>query len=130
MIAVAAGIALISTEGTPWLRRGATLLMFAIVAFSAWKAGVVSHEDFHMATTYSTILGVCLAFRLPRRPPWLLYLGWAGIAAAAAAALTPAYSEYPLRNPVENVGNGASTLWAIGRPRAGWATRLRRAARR
>ena len=118
MIAVAAGIALISTEGVPWRRRGAILLMFAIVAFSAWKAGVVSHEGFHMATTYSTILGACLAFRLPGRPPWLHYLGWAGIAAAAAAAFTPAYSDYPLKDPVENVSNGASTLWAMVAPGA------------
>ena len=116
MIAVAGGIALISTEGIAWLRRGAILLMFAIVAFGAWKAGVVSHEAFHMATAYTTILGACLAFRLPERPPWLHYLGWAGIAAAAAASFTPAYGDYPLKNPVENVSNGGSTLWAMVAP--------------
>lgn len=116
MIAVAAGIALISTDGIAWRRRGAIWLMLALVAFASWKAGVVSHEDFHMATTYSTILGVCLAFRLPRRPPWVRYVGWSGIAAATVAAITPAYSDYPLRNPVENVSEGAETLWAVAVP--------------
>ena len=116
MIAVAAAIALASTHGLEWRRRGPILLMLAIVAFSAWKAGVVSHEPFHMATTYSTLAGACLAFRLPWRPPWARYLGWAGIAAALAAALTPAYSDYPLRDPVENVSAGASTLWALAIP--------------
>jgi hypothetical protein len=113
MIAVAGGLALISTEGVARLRRGAILLILGIVAFASWKAGVVSHEPFHMATTYSTILGVCLAFRLPRRPPAVRYLAWAGVAVAAVAAFTPAYSGYPLRNPIENVTNGAATLWAL-----------------
>ena len=67
VIGVAGAIAWISTGGLAQRRRAALLAMTALVAFAAAKGGFVSHDAFHMATFYVTMVGVCTAFPLPAR---------------------------------------------------------------
>jgi hypothetical protein len=109
VIAVAAAIAWVSTSALAIRRRATVLALLAVVLVTAFKAGFVSHENFHMATFYATILGACLAFRLPRRPAFRL-VALVAIAAVAAAGFTTSVAGYPLTNPIENARNGVATL--------------------
>jgi hypothetical protein len=109
VIAVALAIAWVSTRQAARPRRAVVLAMLAFVAFASFKAGFVSHDIFHVATFYATMLGACLAFRLPPPPP--LRAGAAlAIAGVAAAGFTPAFEGYPMTSPVENARGAASTL--------------------
>lgn len=109
VIAVAAAIGWISTAGTPWRRRGPILAALGLVLFTSFKTGFVAHEILHMATFYATILGACLAFRLPPAA-WARIGGLVATVGVAAAAFTTDFPFYPLDNPVENVRNGAGTV--------------------
>jgi hypothetical protein len=109
VIGVATAIAWISTRDTAPRRRAVILALFAAFAFVAFKAGLVSHEAFHMATFYSMMLAACLAFRLPRTRA--IRLGSAiAVAGVAAAGFTASFSGYPMTDPLENARNGVSTL--------------------
>jgi hypothetical protein len=114
-IAAAAGIAWASTRELSPGRRIAAGAMLALVAYTAFKAGFVSHDEFHMATFFSTMLGACLAFGLPARRRVRIGAGIA-IAGVAVAGFTPAFEGYPMTNPLENVRNGASTVAALVEP--------------
>jgi hypothetical protein len=115
VIAAAFAIAALFTGGTPPLRRGAMLAMLALVAFTASKAGFVSHEEFHMATFYATLLGACLAVRAPPRREIRAGLALV-VAAVAAAALTTTFEDYPMANPIENAREAGTTLADIALP--------------
>ena len=109
VIGVAGAIAWISTGGLARRRRAALLAMTALVAFAAVKGGFVSHDAFHMATFYVTMVGVCAAFPLPARTGARI-AGMAAIAGTAAIALTTEFPGYPLTNPLENARNGVETV--------------------
>jgi hypothetical protein len=111
MIAAVA-IAWISSRGLPWRPRAAILVMVAIVLFTAAKGGFVSHEAFHMATFYGTVLGACLAFPLPPRPR-IRYGALAATVAVIGAAFTASFGGYPMLNPLENASNGAATVASL-----------------
>jgi hypothetical protein len=113
LIAVAAAaIAWVSSRGSPTGRRLAILAILAIVTFTAAKGGLVSHDEFHMATFFGTMLGLVVAFRLPDRKAvraGALVVS-VGIIAAASTTFT---TDYPLTDPVENLRNAGSTVAAV-----------------
>jgi hypothetical protein len=109
VILIVAGVAWVATRWLPSARRAAILAMLALVAFTSLKSGLISHEVFHMATFYATMLGAALAFELPARLGAQV-AGAAAVAAIAAAGFTTSYDGYPLTDPVENVRNGGSTV--------------------
>ena len=98
-------------------RRVGIALITATIVFTAAKSGFVSHEIFHMATFYGTMLGVLIAFPLPERPQ-VRYAALVAIAAGAAMSLTThfvGYADtenpaYPMANPIANVGRAADTV--------------------
>ena len=108
----AGAIGWVSARSLPWLRRGAILLMLAVVLFTAAKGGFVSHEIFHMGTFYGIVLGACLAFPLPERPR-VRYGALAATVAAVGAAFTTAFEGFPMLNPMENATNGVSTVASL-----------------
>jgi hypothetical protein len=85
------------------------LALAAYVAFADLKGGFVSHDVFHMAVFYSTLLGVCLAFPIPERPR-IRFGAAIVIAAVGGAGLSATWDGYPMTDPVENVSNGVSTV--------------------
>ena len=110
VLVATAAIAWISSRRLATVARLAALAIFAIVAYTSVKAGLVSHDPFHMATFFGSMLGITIAFPLPE----LNWARWAGLATAVAIfgmALTTASDEYPLANPFENVANGADTVF-------------------
>jgi len=125
VIVVAAAFAWLSTKSLATGRRVAGLAIFAVVAFSAWKAGFVAHEPYHMATFFGTMLGACLAFTigLPDEPRMRLASA-AAIGFVILAGLTNMFTGYPLStettakygrdlwipNPFANASHGAETL--------------------
>ena len=121
ILAVAVALAWVSGRGAPASRRVAMLLVLAVVAFSAYKAGFVAHETWHMGTFFGTMLGAYVAFPLSRGTA----VRAAGAVAIAALALTTivsvSFDGYPLDDPVENVENAGVTVGALadgGRMRA------------
>ncbi|HEX6116090.1 MAG TPA: hypothetical protein VFY99_03250 [Solirubrobacterales bacterium] len=114
IVAVVGALAWLATKGWPGPRRLATLGILAIVAFTAFKAGFVSHDEFHMATFFATMLGACIALPVSRLG---LRIG-AGLAIAgiAIAGFTPAFEGYPLTDPTENIRTGAETLATLADP--------------
>jgi hypothetical protein len=112
LVVVAAAIGWISTRDTPGPRRVALLGLLALVAFTAFKAGFVRHDPFHVATFYATMLGACLAFRLPPRPE-LRAGALVAIAGVAAAGFTVSEPGYPMTDPIENARNGVSTVATV-----------------
>lgn len=106
-----------STKGLELKRKAATIVITVVVVFTTAKGGFISHEVFHMATFYGTMLGLLVAFPLPERPR-LRYGALAATAAAAAMAFSTHFAgyvktgnpDYPMINPIENVSNGAETL--------------------
>jgi hypothetical protein len=112
IIVVAAAVAWVSSAGLPRLRRAAVLLIGAIVAFTAAKGGLVSHDLYHMATFFGTMAAAVAAFPLPDRA---LVRGGAVavLLGIILAALTTRFPGYPLADPVENLRNGASTVAAL-----------------
>jgi hypothetical protein len=108
---LAAGIAWISAQALALRPRIAALAITVIVLFTAAKGGFVSHEIYHMGTFYPTVLGVCLAFRLPANRPAIRWSALGATVFAAAASFTAAFIPgYPLVDPVENVRNGVETI--------------------
>ena len=89
--------------------------MVAIVAFTAWKAGFVSHDPFHMANFYATMLGALVAFRLPAEAVVRIATG-AVIAGIAVAGFTTRFEGYPLTDPIANLGDGVATLATFADP--------------
>jgi hypothetical protein len=83
--------------------------MVVIVGFTSWKAGFVSHDPFHMANFYATMLGALLAFRLPAEATVRIATG-AVIAGIAVAGFTTNFDGYPRVNLIANVGSGAESL--------------------
>ncbi len=114
-LVAAAALGWLSTRDMPPLRRAAVLVLVAGICFYAVKDGLVSHDVFHMATSYSILLGACIALS-PPRPQWLRYGSLAAIAGVAAAALSTNFSGYPLADPIENVRHGAATLRTMIQP--------------
>lgn len=125
VIVVAAAFAWLSTKGLVTGRRVAGLVIFAVVAFSAWKAGFVAHEPYHMGTFFGIMLGTCLAFTigLPAEPKIRVGAPIA-IILVILAGLTNTFPGYPLStettatyghagwipNPFANAGRGAQTV--------------------
>jgi hypothetical protein len=116
-----AGAALwLSAGKLSWGRRIAVALITAIVVFTTAKGGFVSHEIFHMAVFYATMLGVLIAFPLPDRPA-IRWGGLAAIVAAAAMGFSTHFAgfpktelpDYPMINPVANIANGAETIYTL-----------------
>lgn len=111
VIILAAGVAWFCTRDRPWRLRVAALAIVAIVLYTAAKGGFVSHEIYHMGTFYPTILGVCLAFRLPGDRPRIRWAALGATVLAVGASFTTAFLPgYPLINPFENVRNGVETV--------------------
>ncbi|HYU59183.1 MAG TPA: hypothetical protein VEK39_00345 [Solirubrobacterales bacterium] len=109
VIAAAVAIAWVSARGDPTRRRTVILALVAYVAFADLKGGFVSHDVFHMAVFYSTMLGICLAFPVPERPR-IRFGAAILIAAVGAAGLSATWDGYPMTDPIESVSNGASTV--------------------
>jgi hypothetical protein len=117
---LAGAAAWLSAGRLPWPRRIAVALITALVVFTTAKGGFVSHEIFHMAVFYATLLGVLIAFPLPERPA----IRWGGLAAIVAAAAMgfsthfPGFPrndlpDYPMIDPIANVANGAETVYTL-----------------
>ncbi len=117
IVVATAALAWVSTRALPSPRRAVILVIFAAVAFTAAKGGLVSHDPYHMATFFGIMLGLAIAFPLPAD-------GWArGAALVAAIGITAATlitapDEYPLVDPVENVANAADTVVTTAVPGA------------
>jgi hypothetical protein len=110
LVLIACGaLAWVASRGLVTLRRLAVLAIFAIVGFTSVKAGLVSHDPFHMATFYGAMLGLAIAMPLPdqTRVRGAAIVALVGI---AGAGLTTASDEYPLWDPVANVANAADTV--------------------
>ncbi|MGH2962258.1 MAG: hypothetical protein ACRDL3_08710, partial [Solirubrobacterales bacterium] len=119
VVAVAFGIGWVSTRGLAHWRRAAILVLLAALVFSAFKAGFVRHTVFQVAVFYATVVGACLAFRLPAQPAARFFggLAVAGVAAAAwFSTTTSGFLEYPMADPIENVSNGFSTVRTLVEP--------------
>ena len=104
-----AAIAWVASRERPRVPRIAMLAIFAVVALASVKSGLVSHEEFHMATLYGTMMGVVVAFTVPAGSA----VRWPALIAAlaiAVATFTAADKDYPLINPAENVANAADTI--------------------
>jgi hypothetical protein len=116
ILAGAVALAWVAGRGAPPLRRVAMFAALALVAFSAYKAGFVAHENWHMATFFGTMLGAYVAFPLPDGTATRL----AGLAATAALAITTlisvGFDGYPMTDPVENVENAGGTIGALADP--------------
>ena len=67
VLVATAAIAWISSRRLATVARLAALAIFAIVAYTSVKAGLVSHDPFHMATFFGSMLGITIAFPLPER---------------------------------------------------------------
>jgi len=109
VVLIVAGLAWVSTRSLATGRRAAILAMLALVGLTSLKSGLISHEVFHMATFYATMLGAALAFELPARLG-MRVAGAAAVAVIAAAGFTTSFDGYPLTDPVENIRNGGSTV--------------------
>ncbi len=98
-------------------QRLAIALITFVVTFTAAKGGFVSHEEYHMAVFYATMLGTLIAFPLPARPA-IRSTALAATVAAAAMGFTTHFAgfprtdlpDYPLVDPVANIRNGAETV--------------------
>ena len=113
IFAGAAGLAWLASRGAGPTRRIAMFAVLGLVSFSAYKAGFVAHETWHMANFYGAMLGLLIAFPLPPgRAPRA-----AGLAAVAALAVTAllavSFSGYPRANPFENLENAGATVAAL-----------------
>ncbi len=113
----AGGFAWLTAGKLAWPRRIAVARITAIVVFTRAMGGFVSHEVFHMAVFYATMLGLLIAFPLPPSPP-IRYAALGAIVAAAAMGFTTHFDgfpktdlpDYPLVNPVENISNSVDTV--------------------
>lgn len=112
IILAAGAIAWISSAGLPRARRLAVLAVFAIVAFTAAKGGLVSHDLYHMATYFGTMAAAVIAFPLPDRP-FVRAGALVVVLGIVLAALTTRFPGYPLADPIDNLRNGASTVAAL-----------------
>lgn len=115
LVALLAAVAWVSTRGLARGPRLAVGAMVAVVAFTAWKAGFVSHDPFHMANFYATMLGALVAFRLPAEAVVRIATG-AVIAGIAVAGFTTRFEGYPLTDPIANLGDGVATLATLADP--------------
>jgi hypothetical protein len=117
LLAAIAAAAWLSTRALDPRRRIATLAITAIVAFTAVKGGFVAHDIFHMGAFYATMLGVLIAFPLPRLAP-VRYTALGATVAAAAMGFTTTQAGdprtdnpgYPMVNPIGNLAHGAETV--------------------
>jgi hypothetical protein len=103
----------VSTRTQPRRTQIAAAAVVALYVLAAYKSGFVRHSVFHAAAFFATILGGCLAFRLPLQPG-LRYAAALSIAAVGiVAGLTTHRSgdvEYPMADPIANLGDGATRL--------------------
>ncbi len=109
LVATVGALTWIATRGMDAKRRGAIGAIFAVVAYTGAKGGYISHDPYHMAVFYTTLLGMCLVLVWPPGAA----VRWLTVAAAAAmiaAAFTTRVPGYPLSNPVENLVSGADTV--------------------
>jgi hypothetical protein len=128
VIALTAAICWYSTRQLPSRQRVAGLVIFAVIAFAAWKVGFVAHEPFHMGTFFGMMLGTCLAFAFWLPPRREIRIGAAiAITGVIAASYTNTFPGFPISaemeptygptgwtpNPVVTVRNGAETLATI-----------------
>lgn len=109
VLAAAIAVAWVATRKLPPTPRVAALAIVALVAFAATKAGWVSHDYYHMATFYATVLGLIIALPLPSRPEVRAGVLIA-IVGTIAAGFTTSVPGYPLTDPVANLRNGASAV--------------------
>jgi hypothetical protein len=109
VLAAAIGVAWVATRRLPRARRAAALAIVAVVAFTATKAGWVSHDYYHMATFYATVLGLIIALPLPSRPE-VRAGALIAIVGTIAAGFTTSVPGYPLTDPIANLRNGASAV--------------------
>ena len=113
MLIGAVAIAWIAGRGATTGRRVAMLASLGIVAFTAYKAGFVAHETWHMATFYGTMLATYIAFPLPDSFTVRASALAGTIAVAVATLIAVSYPGYPLSDPIENVENAATTALAL-----------------
>ncbi len=113
VLAVAIAIAWVSSREVRTVQRAAIFLVLALVAFSAYKAGFVAHEIWHMTTFYATMLGAYVAFPMPSRLAERGFALAATVALAATAILAVSFGGYPRTDPLDNVENAAATLAAL-----------------
>ena len=113
ILAGAVALGWLASRDAPALRRVAILVVVAVISFSAYKAGFVAHEALHMATFYTTMLGLYVAFPLPRER----VARGLGLAATAALAVTTivavSFDGYPRTDPIANLENAGATVVAL-----------------